>query len=214
MSFPQATAHILLETESVHFRPDDPFTLTSGRLSPVYIDCRRLISFPRARSVLMDMAIDLLGREAGYEAFDAVAGGETAGIPFAAWIADRLMLPMVYVRKKAKGFGRKARIEGVLTEGSRVLLVEDLSTDGGSKLDFVKALRDAGAVVTHCFVLFNYGIFPQGEEELKDAGIDLHSLANWDDVVTEAQRGDFFPLETLAEVRRYLADPEGWKPVP
>ena len=210
MSFPQATAHILLETESVHFRPDDPFTLTSGRQSPVYIDCRRLISFPRARSVLIDMAIDLLGREAGYEAFDAVAGGETAGIPFAAWIADRLMLPMVYVRKQPKGFGRKARIEGVLAEGSRVLLVEDLSTDGGSKLDFAQALRDAGAVVTHCFVLFNYGIFPQGEEVLKEAGIALHSLANWDDVVTEAQRGDFFPIETLAEVRRYLADPEGW----
>ena len=212
MSFPQATAHILLETECVLFRPHDPFTLTSGRQSPVYIDCRRLISFPRARSVLMDMAIDLLGREAGYEAFDGVAGGETAGIPFAAWMADRLMLPMVYVRKKAKGFGRKARIEGVFGEGDRILLVEDLATDGGSKLDFAQALRDAGAVVTHCFVLFSYGIFPEGEESLKDAGITLHSLANWDDVVTEAQRGDFVPIDTLAEVRRYLADPGGWTP--
>src|SRR5215831_11474788 len=86
----ETTARILLETEAVLFRPDDPFTFTSGRLSPVYIDCRRLISFPRARKRLMDMGADLIQRKVGFEALDAIAGGETAGIPFAAWIADRL----------------------------------------------------------------------------------------------------------------------------
>ena len=86
----EIAADILLDIEAVHIRPQEPFTFTSGRLSPVYVDCRKIISFPRARARLMDMAVDLLGQQAGFEQFDAVAGGETAGIPFAAWIAERL----------------------------------------------------------------------------------------------------------------------------
>src|SRR5580704_3341116 len=151
----ETTARILLETEAVLFRPDNPFTFTSGRLSPVYVDCRRLISFPRARRKLMDMGAKLIERRVGYESLDAIAGGETAGIPFAAWIAERLSLPMLYVRKKPKGFGRMAQIEGDMPEGSRVLLVEDLASEGGSKLLFVEALRNAGAQVAHNFVLFH-----------------------------------------------------------
>src|SRR6185437_14062600 len=125
----ETTARILLETESVLFRPDDPFTFTSGLRSPVYIDCRRLISFPRARRKLMDLAAELIERRAGFESIDAIAGGETAGIPFAAWIADRLSLPMLYVSKQPKGFGRNAQIEGELKDESRVLLVEDLASE-------------------------------------------------------------------------------------
>ena len=139
----EIAADILLDIEAVHIRPQEPFTFTSGRLSPVYVDCRKIISFPRARARLMDMAVDLLGQQAGFEQFDAVAGGETAGIPFAAWIAERLSLPMLYIRKKPKGFGRNARIEGALAPGQRVLLVEDLATDGGSKLSFIDAVREA-----------------------------------------------------------------------
>src|SRR5437868_12203032 len=93
----EITARILLETESVLFRPEQPFTFTSGRQSPVYIDCRRLISFPRARRKLMALGAEMIEREIGFESLDAVAGGETAGIPFAAWIADPLDLPMLYV---------------------------------------------------------------------------------------------------------------------
>src|SRR5512145_175338 len=148
----RTTARILLEIEAVHFRPRQPFTLTSGRASPVYIDCRKIISFPRARAKIIDLAVDLIEREIGFESLDAVAGGETAGIPFAAWIADRLSLPMLYVRKKPKGFGRNAQIEGHIEEGARTLLVEDLTTDGRSKVNFCKALRDAGAIVDHVFV--------------------------------------------------------------
>jgi orotate phosphoribosyltransferase len=139
-------ARMLLEIGAVNFRPDPPFTFTSGLASPVYIDCRKLISYPRIRAACMDFACSRLGQEAGYEAFDAVAGGETAGIPFAAWIAERLGLPMLYVRKQSKGFGRDARIEGDLRDGARILLVEDLTTDGGSKVRFVEAIREAGGV--------------------------------------------------------------------
>jgi orotate phosphoribosyltransferase len=147
----ETTARILLETEAVLFRPDNPFTFTSGRLSPVYIDCRRLISFPRARTRLMDMGAALIESRVGFESLDAIAGGETAGIPFAAWIADRLSLPMLYVRKQAKGFGRNAQIEGELKDGDRVLLVEDLASEGTSKLNFVRAIRQAGGEIAHTF---------------------------------------------------------------
>ncbi len=164
------TARMLLEIQAVHFRRDEPYRLTSGLASPVYIDCRKLISYPAVRAALMDFACAKLLRDAGFAAFDAVAGGETAGIPFAAWIAERLGLPMLYVRKKPKGFGRDAQIEGAMAEGSRVLLVEDLTTDGGSKLRFAEAIRAAGRRVPHTFVVFFYGIFAGTEPRWPTTG--------------------------------------------
>ena len=148
------TARILLEIKAVNFRPEEPYTFTSGWKSPVYIDCRRIISFPRARSKICELGVEKIGRHVGYETIEAVAGGETAGIPFAAWIADRMLAPMAYVRKKPKGFGRNALIEGDVPEGKQTLLVEDLTTDGSSKIQFAKALRDAGAIINHTFVVF------------------------------------------------------------
>ena len=206
----EITARILLETESVLFRPDDPFTFTSGLRSPVYIDCRRLISFPRARRKLMDLAAGLIERHSGYESLDAIAGGETAGIPFAAWIADRLSLPMLYVRKQPKGFGRNAQIEGELRDEARVLLVEDLASEGTSKLNFVRAIRQAGGRIDHAFVIFNYGIFPQIEISLAGEGIKLLALATWWDVAQTAERlGRFAPGQYEA-IESFLNDPNAW----
>ena len=108
-------ADILLDIKAVNFRPEQPYTLTAGWASPVYIDCRKLISFPRARRKVTELARLEIEESIGHESLDAVAGGETAGIPYAAWIADALMLPMQYVRKKPKGFGRMAQIEGDLS---------------------------------------------------------------------------------------------------
>lgn len=206
----QQVAAMLLEIGAVHFRPDPPYMLTSGLASPVYIDCRKLISYPRIRAACMDFACSVLMRDAGYEQFDAVAGGETAGIPFAAWIAERLGLPMQYVRKKPKGFGRDARIEGDIREGSRVLLVEDLTTDGGSKVSFVNALREAGATCAHTIVVFYYGIFAEVPGKLAEQGIKLHFLATWRDVLAEARRGEYFDLATMDEVERFLDKPLEW----
>lgn len=205
----ETAADILLEIQAVHIRPEEPFTFTSGRLSPVYVDCRKIISFPRARRRLMDMGVEQLTALAGAEAFDMVAGGETAGIPFAAWMADALDLPMLYVRKKPKGFGRNARIEGEVRDGARVLLVEDLATDGGSKISFIDAIREAGMQVAHCFVVFHYGVFPQSVGNLKAAGVDLHGLCTWWDVLAVAERRGY-TADQLAEVRAFLADPEAW----
>jgi len=201
------TARMLLEVKAVNFRPDPPYTFTSGLASPVYVDCRKLIAFPRLRTALMDFAAAAVLRDIGFESIDAVAGGETAGIPFAAWIAERLALPMLYVRKKPKGFGRNAQIEGDLHEGQRVLLVEDLATDGGSKVVFTDALRKAGAEVGHTAVVFYYDIFP---DALADHGISLHYLATWHDVLAAARDLKAFDTATLDQVEAFLHAPLAW----
>ena len=167
------TARILLEIKAVNFRPDEPYTFTSGWKSPVYIDCRKIIYFPRARNRICDLGVEKIGRHVGYETIDVVAGGETAGIPFAAWIADRMLTPMAYVRKQPKGFGRGSQIEGEVPEGRNTLLVEDLTTDGASKIRFAQALRDAGAVCDHTFVVFFYGVFPGSFETMKRMNLSL-----------------------------------------
>lgn len=205
------TARMLLEIKAVHFNAKEPFILASSLPSPTYIDCRKLISYPRIRSTLMDFLTVTVMRNAGFEAFDNIAGGETAGIPFAAMVAERMALPMTYVRKKPKGYGRNARIEGEMREGERVLLVEDLTTDGGSKLSFVDAIRETGATCGHTAVIFYYGIFPETEKTLGDHGVALHSLCTWWDVLAEAQTQEAFDASTLAEVERFLKDPRKWQ---
>jgi len=205
------TARMLLEIEAVHLNADEPFILASGLPSPTYIDCRKLISYPRIRSTLMDFLTVTVMRNAGLEAFDNIAGGETAGIPFAALVAERMALPMTYVRKKPKGYGRNARIEGAMTEGQRVLLVEDLTTDGGSKLSFVDAIRDTGATCAHTAVIFYYGIFPDTEKRLGDHGVALHHLCTWWDVLAEAKASGAFSEATLTEVESFLNAPRAWQ---
>jgi orotate phosphoribosyltransferase len=205
-----STAKMLLEVKAVLFFSDKPFIFTSGWASPVYIDCRKLIFYPRIRTQLVDFASGMLARDVGFEQFDVVAGGETAGIPYAAWIAERLGLPMQYVRKKPKGFGRNAQIEGDIREGARTLLVEDLTTDGRSKINFCKALREAGAVVDHVFVVFYYDIFPESKVILADIGVRLHYLATWWDVLRVAKQGAYFESRVIDQVERFLHAPAAW----
>ncbi len=206
----ELTAKMFLEVEAVRFMADKPFIFTSGWASPVYTDCRRLISFPRVRQTLIDFAAATIMRDAGFEQFDSVAGGETAGIPFAAWMADKLGLPMQYVRKKPKGFGRNAQIEGHLVEGQRVLLVEDMTTDGRSKVNFCNALRQAGAVCEHVLVFFFYDIYPESRKILGDLGVRLHTLATWWDILAVAKESHRFDDKMLAEVETFMHDPAGW----
>jgi orotate phosphoribosyltransferase len=204
------TAKLLLEIKAVNFRPEEPYTLTSGWKSPVYIDCRKIIFFPRARAKICDLAVEKISRYVGYEAIQAVAGGETAGIPFAAWIAERMGAPMAYIRKQPKGFGRNALIEGDVPENMNTLLVEDLTTDGGSKIQFAKALRDAGAICNHTFVVFFYGVFPGSFETLASMDIALHHLCTWWDVLEAAKDQPYFSDSALAGVRKFLENPMAW----
>lgn len=204
------TARILLEIGAVNFRPEQPYILTSGRASPVYIDCRKVISFPEARTRIIAHAVAAITEAGSAKPLQAVAGGETAGIPYAAWIADRMGLPMLYVRKEPKGFARMAQIEGDMPEGCHTILVEDLATDGGSKINFINAIRKAGGTVDRVFVVFYYGIFPEALDALERLGVKLVWLAAWSDVIEAAEAGKFYSPEKIAEVRAYLDDPHGW----
>src|SRR5438309_8371585 len=121
-----------------------------------------------------------------------------------------MMTPMSYVRKKPKGFGRNALIEGDVPEGLRTLLVEDLTTDGQSKIRFAQSLRDAGAIVNHAFVVFFYGVFPGSFETLARMDITLHHLCNWWDVLEACRDRPYFAETALAQVRKFLEDPVAW----
>ncbi len=210
-------AQALIETESILFDAANPFTLKSGRKSPVYIDCRRLISFTKERNILMNHAARLIAAEVGMNNVDVLAGGETAGIPYGAYISDRLKKPMIYVRKEPKGYGRMAQIEGFLPEKNEkgdkpnVMLIEDLQTDGGSKKIFIEALRDAGAKVEHAFVVFHYGIFEASKQNMKDLGIQLHALTTWWDVLEIAREKKYFNKKTLESVESFLNNPVEWQ---
>jgi orotate phosphoribosyltransferase len=205
----ETVARMLLEIGAVHIRADEPYTFTSGLRSPVYTDCRKIISYPRVRSAIIDFGVSVILRDAGFEKFDAIAGGETAGIPYAAWIADRMGLPMLYVRKKPKGFGRNAQIEGDLKEGARVLLVEDLTTDGGSKIKFAEAIRNAGATVEHTFAPFYYDIFKDTPDRLAKVGMKLHYLSTWWHVLDVCRKDGLFAGQ-LETAEAFLKAPLEW----
>jgi orotate phosphoribosyltransferase len=203
-------ARLLLDIKAVNFRPEEPYMLTAGWASPVYIDCRWVVSFLDARRRIIKLAGEMLSENIDMSSVDMLAGGETAGIPYSSWLSEELSKPMLYVRKKPKGFGRNAQIEGSMSEGAKVILVEDLATDGGSKINFVEALRGAGADVKDIFVVFFYGAFPGAEETFRDMGVRLHALATWNDVLAAATEGNNFPEKTLSAVRDFLDDPIGW----
>lgn len=203
-------AEHLIRIRAVHCNLETPFVFTSGTVSPVYVDIRRLIGFPVERREVMDDMARLVEREVGPGTIDVVAGGETAGIPYAAWLAERLDLPMIYVRKKPKAFGRMSQIEGHVEEGQRVLLVEDLITDGGSKFNFLRGIRQAGATVAHLAVVFEYGTIPETRPALMAEGVALHSLTTWETLLEVAETKSYFSPAEVAETRRFLADPKGW----
>lgn len=204
------TAQILLDTGCILLRPERPFVFSSGWASPVYLDIPRALSFPLARAALLDGAEARILERVGYAGFDAIAATEQGGIALAAMLAERFGLPFATVRRRAQGFGADSHVEGALAPGARALLVSDVTTDGRSKARYARSLRQAGASVSHVFVLFNYGIFDRLVTEVQDIGAQLFALATWEDVLPEAEARAALPAEDLAELRRYLGDPFGW----
>ena len=199
-------ARLLIKTNAVYVSREQPFILAAGWASPVYVDCRLLIGDPairRAVTQLMSRYVTAVLPGA----FDAVGGAETAGIPFAAWLADESGFALRYVRKRPLGIGRHAQVEGGSVEGLRVLLADDLTTDGTSKLAFVRGLRSAGAIVEHALTVFFNDAFPGAVERLGQAGIALHPLATW----TSLLHGDSdLAVDDRAIVENFLKDPIGW----
>ena len=205
----EAFARLLVEADAVQVSSGHPFVLAAGWASPVYVDMRLLLGEPRLRKAAVDLAVDYLGAVLPAGGFEAVAGAETAGIPFAAWIADRMDLRLRYVRKRPLGAGRNAQVEGGSVDGMRVLLVDDLTTDGGSKLNFARGLRAAGADVEHVLTMFYHDVFPGVDQRLSAAGLRLHALATWADML-RADLRRCLAAEQFAELQRFLADPVAW----
>ena len=203
---PEAVARDLLRVGAVALRPDRPFTWASGRLAPVYTDNRLTLSHPDVRARLID-GFEALARRVG--GVEGVAGTATAGIPHAALLADRLGLPMCYVRSEAKGHGKGNRVEGRVTPGQRVVVVEDLVSTGGSVLSAAEALRQSGAEPVAALAVFTYG-FPEADRAFADAGLPLLTLTDFDALARAArQRGDLDD-DALALLDAWRADPAGW----
>ena len=198
-------ARLLYETGAIHVSLHQPFMLAAGWASPVYVDCRLLIGAAEVRRTLTGLAEALIASQFP-KTFDAIAGGETAGIPFATLLAEQMNVPLRYVRKRPLGIGRHAQVEGGSVEGSRVLLVDDLTTDGTSKLAFARGLRSAGALVDDALTIFHNDAFPGTIERLREAHLELHWLAGWADVL----RSDNLPVADRAAIERFLADPVDW----
>jgi len=202
-------AKALLDTGAVLFRPNQPFFFSSGWASPVYVDCRRAMSFPLARDALIELSIQRVQSVVGYAALEGIAGAEGRGLPFASIIADRLHLPLVVARRQPAGLGPGAQTDGVVEPGRRLLLVDDVTTDGRTKSMMSQALRRAGATVHHAFVLFRYGIFDAVVHD-EDLDIALFSLLTWRELLEVARREQAFSEQVLARIDEYIEDPLIW----
>jgi len=205
----QNIAEKLIEIESVQFSFNKHFILTSGLKSPVYVDCRKIISFVNERDYIMKESIKYF--KENKLKFDLVAGGETAGIPYAAIISEKLKMPMLYVRKKPKGFGKNQQIEGEFRDKQNAILVEDLATDGGSKVIFVEAMRKAGLTVRDVFVIFYYDIFNFENSILSKLNVKIHSLCTWKDIISVMERKKSFSSNDVKNLKEFLSNPDDWR---
>ncbi|MBF0542346.1 MAG: orotate phosphoribosyltransferase [Nitrospirae bacterium] len=196
----ELTALMLLQMEAVKINTANPFKLASGKLSPIYVNCRRAISEPQFMQIFSSYAQSILKTQ-GIRP-DVIAGGETAGIPYAAYLASSFNLPMVYVRKAKKAYGQGGQVEGYIEQGASVLLVEDLITDGGSKAAFIDAIKEAGGIITDALVLFDR--LQGGKETLYNYGINLHSLTDMDMILSISEKYGLLSSEDIISVREYL----------
>ena len=202
-------AEKLINIGSVQFSFDNHFTLTSGLKSPVYVDCRRIISFVEERDFIMAEAINYFHKHDLQ--FDLIAGGETAGIPYAAIISEKTKKPMLYIRKKPKGFGKNQQIEGVFKKKENAILIEDLATDGGSKVIFVEAMRKAGLNVKDIFVIFYYDIFNFEGSVLSKLDVNIHSLCTWKDIITVLEQKNLYNQNDINNLKQFLSNPDDWR---
>lgn len=196
----------LLQAGCVEVRTEGAFVLPSGWASPVYMDATRLIALPTIRRELMKQGVQRLLDAGALQGLSAVAGGESSGIAFAAWFAEKLDMPLQYVRKRAVG---SRQVEGIVQPEGKVLLVDDMVSAGQYKLNFIDALRAEGARVQDLFVVFDYGCFGSAQV-LQQHGVQVHALCNWSDVLAMAFQRGGFTVEQLAVWQAFLQNPAAW----
>ena len=205
-NYSEKTAEILLNIHAVSFNPKKPFRYSSGILSPVYTDCRLLMSYPKERAAIRNLYAKMI-KSAGK--FDVIAGTATAGIPHAAWIADKLRLPMVYVRGKAKDHGKGNQIEGKVKRKQKVAVIEDLISTGGSSTETVRAIRKEGAKSSYIFSIITYGM-NKSKENFKASGIKLFSLTDFPTVVKVAEQIGYIKTKDKDIILQWAQDPASW----
>ena len=196
----QKIANILLSIGCVNINFKNKFTLTSGKKSPVYVDCRKLVSFPKEREIIINEMSKQI--KDIYKGEIIVAGGETAGIPYSSFISQKLKLPMVYIRKQPKGFGKGKVIEGEFRKKSKSILIEDMATDGGSKIHFINSMRKAHLSVKDIFVVFFYDIYPSAKENMKKMRVNLNYLASWKDILEVSP--NYISEKDYINLKKYL----------
>ena len=201
-------AELLLETEAVFLRPDEPFVWASGIKSPVYCDNRLTLTAPQARNIIEQAMADTVKAE--YPEAEILMGTSTAGIAHAAIAAHILGLPMGYVRGSAKDHGRGNRIEGRLLPGQKTVVIEDLISTGGSVLDTVEALRQAGAEILGIVSIFTYQ-FEEAERRMSETGVKNISLCDLDALMQAAELKGYITAEQRKMVEAFRADPKDWR---
>ncbi|WP_270993132.1 orotate phosphoribosyltransferase [Listeria seeligeri] len=207
MSIEKQVAEQLLEIKAVFLKPNDPFTWASGIKSPIYCDNRLTLGFPKVRQFIAAALAEKIKEDFGD--VDVIAGTATAGIPHAAWVSDLLDLPMVYVRSKAKEHGKGNQIEGPISKGQKVVVIEDLISTGGSSLKAVEALEQAGVEVLGIAAIFTYGL-EKGNKLLAEAGTKLVTLTNYDELIEVALTKNYVSKEDMETLKEWKQNPETW----
>ena len=201
-------AKLLLDIKAITLNLKQPYCYTSGMLSPIYCDSRLIISYPEKRRIIIEAFLNLI--EENYLSFNVVGGIATAGIPYAAWIADRLNLPMIYVRVKPKSHSKKTQIEGYIEEGQKVLIVEDLISTGKSALTAGLALRKMKVIVTDCVSIFSYQL-PRAQKNFLDANINCYTLSRFNTLIRIADSEGYINEVEKQQVLLWNKDPLHWQ---
>lgn len=201
-------AEQLLDIQAVFLQPNEPFTWSSGIKSPIYCDNRLTLSYPSTRKTIAKGLVSLIKEH--YPEAELVAGTATAGIPHAAWVSDLMDLPMCYVRSKAKGHGKGNQIEGKAEPGTKVVVVEDLISTGGSAITAVEALREAGCEVLGVAAIFTYEL-KAGKDKLEAAHVTAHSLSDYSALIEVAVEKEYVKESELETLREWQKHPADWK---
>lgn len=207
MNTSETVAKILLELKAVSLNVKKPFKYSSGVLSPIYTDCRVLMSYPNERKQIRDIYIEEI-KKSGIN-FDVIAGTATAGIPHAAWVAEALNLPMIYVRGKAKDHGKGNRIEGIVKTGQVIAVIEDLISTGESSIETAKAIRESDGKVDYIFSIMTYGM-EKALQNFEVNNLKLISMTNLHDLLIEAEKLGYIENGDKAAVSEWIKDPPLW----
>ncbi|MCW3763051.1 orotate phosphoribosyltransferase [Weissella confusa] len=207
MTYSQRVAKALLDIHAVTLNPDQPFTWASGLKSPIYTDNRLTISYPEVRQAIFNGMVEQI--KLHFSAADVIAGTATAGIPHAAWVAQNMELPMIYVRTKPKDHGQGKQIEGVLKEGQKVVVIDDLISTGGSVLNAVRAVNNAGGKVIGVISVFTYDL-PAAEQNFMANGLKHYSVTDYMTLIKVAKENSQISADHLKSLQEWRKDPLSW----